>query len=306
MLTADSLSIIIPTYNGVGKILNVLQALEKQTFTDFEVIVVVDGSTDNTLQVLTGYNFSFEHFRVIEQENRGRAGSRNRGATEAEGKLLIFFDDDMRPLPDCVEWHVQHHQKYLQTIAVGDVPEDLVLMQTDFQHYKAHLSRKWTLPLQENEGIMQNPYLTAANFSIPKSLFDQLGGFDERLTDAEDFDLAVRALRKEVPVYFLPQAIGWHDDFITCRSYIRRLRQYQKAHEQLRQLKPEFYPQHQQYQAAPKKGWKKEVYRLFSYDFWVRWVDDTGFLLILPRQFRYQLYDLITTAQAVHFTGASS
>ena len=298
-----AISIIIPTHNGAAKILNVLQSLEKQTFNDFEVVVIVGGSTDNTLEILQGQRFGFYSFRVVSQDNRGRAGNRNRGASEAGGDLLLFFDDDTRLIPGCVQMHWEHHQKYPRTVAVGNVPEDLEWMRTDFQRYKAHLSRKWVEPLQADNGRIpaDKPFLTAANFSIPKELFVQLGGFDENLTDAEDFDLAVRVTQSNIPIYFLSQAIAWHDDFITCASYIRRQLQYREAHRKLRQLKPDLYQAIVQYQPAPLTPLKKLVYRLFSGRFWVKTVDNHNFLRFLPQGIRYRIYDFIITSQSTYY-----
>src|SRR6187397_1060160 len=97
-----STSVIIPTYNGAHKVVNVLRALEQQTHLPDEVVVVIDGSTDNTAELLRTNTFKLPSLRIIEQPNGGRAQVRNRGAKEASQDLLIFFDDDMRPVPQSV------------------------------------------------------------------------------------------------------------------------------------------------------------------------------------------------------------
>lgn len=298
-----TVSVIIPTYNGVQKVQNTIRALEWQTYKAFEVIIVVDGSLDNTVKVLQKQQFILPNFQIIEQNNRGRSGSRNRGAKEASGELLVFFDDDMRPLPDCIQRHVKHHQQHSQTLGVGNVPEDFAKMETDFQRYKAHLSRKWVEPLKANNGLIppDKPFLTAANFSISKDLFWQLGGFDKNLTDAEDFDLAVRASWVHVPIYFLNEAIAWHDDFITCRSYIQRQRQYRVANQTLRKLKPALYLHQDQYIYNEATNLKRLIYNLLSHRFWVKLIDRTSFLQWLPRSVRYKLYSIIVTGLSIHF-----
>ena len=146
-------SVVIPTYNGANKIPNVLRALEKQTIQDFETIVVIDGSTDNTVEVLRALNLTLKSFRIIEQENKGRAAVRNKGGQEAKGDLLIFFDDDMRPEPDCISQHVLHHENINKsTIAVGRSAEDVKLCITDFHFYRAYLSDKWAhIIIKENQ-----------------------------------------------------------------------------------------------------------------------------------------------------------
>ncbi|NJL14020.1 MAG: glycosyltransferase family 2 protein [Microscillaceae bacterium] len=84
-------SILIPTYNGAHKLVNLLEALTLQTDTDFETIILVDGSTDNTLELLQQNTWSLSALKVIPQANGGRALSRNRAAQAAEGNLLLFW-----------------------------------------------------------------------------------------------------------------------------------------------------------------------------------------------------------------------
>ena len=291
---------IIPSYRGAGKLPNVLNALVQQNDPAFETVVVADGSVDHSLEVLAPYGKKL-NLKVINCPNRGRSGNRNAGAGEAGGELLIFIDDDTRPEPDFVGKHRQHHQQRPGSILVGGVPEDVRIMKTDFQQYKAALTHKWTRPLTGEKPLTEKTlFLTAANFSITASLFRQLGGFDERLTDAEDYDLGVQAFGQAVPIYFAGNAIAWHDDFITCRSYIKRLRQYQAAHHNLRQLKPELYRKFNQYEYRPVGGLKKLVYSLAASQ-WVVGLIDGGKLRPLPRKLRYKLYDIVTTGLAVHF-----
>ncbi|MBC8112193.1 MAG: hypothetical protein H7Y04_14140, partial [Verrucomicrobia bacterium] len=193
------------------------------------------------------------------------------------------------------------HQKHTQTLAIGNVPEELDQMQTDFQHYKAFLSQKWTAPLNHNALIPKDkPYLTAANFSVPSALFWQLQGFDERLTDAEDFDLAMRASEAHLSIYFLSKAVAWHEDLVTCKSYIRRLRQYRKAHQALKTIKPQLYAQFNHVEPSAVQGWKKHVYLFFAQSFWIKLTDGEK-LLFLPKKIRYRFYDLLTTALGVYF-----
>ena len=145
----------------------------------------------------------------------------------------------------------------------------------------------------------------AANLSVSKVLFDFLGGFDEKLTDAEDYDLGKRALEQDFAIYFDNEIIGFHDDFITCASYIKRQKQYKISHLKLKTLYPDRYAQNQ-YIQNPAKGLKKLIYWFFSADFWVNMIDEKNifkynFLKILPQKMRYKVYDAVITAQAVHF-----
>jgi GT2 family glycosyltransferase len=296
------ISIVIPTYNGAHKILGLLSSLESQSMKPDEVIVIIDGSTDGTKDLLRNHFFSFNEFRVIEQENGGRSKVRNRGAKEAIGDLLIFFDDDMIPEPHCVAVHIKHHEKYDKSILTGAQIDSA--RNSDIQNYKASLSVKWSIPLQKIQDRplhKENIFITAANFSISKILFIQLQGFDEQLTDAEDFDMAVRAFQQGVPIYYDHAAFAFHNDSVTGKSYIKRLREYSKAGQRIRELKPNLkvlYPAHEPILPI---GVKRIIFMFFTSRFWVNWLDKFFLKNLVPRFVRYKLYDLIITANGVYF-----
>jgi len=94
------ISIIIPTYNVARFIPSTLESVFAQTYQDFEVIVVNDGSTDNTKEVLKSYE---NQVKVIHQENQGRNPARMRGFQEAKGEFLLFLDSDITMAPDMLE-----------------------------------------------------------------------------------------------------------------------------------------------------------------------------------------------------------
>jgi glycosyltransferase involved in cell wall biosynthesis len=299
-----SVSVIIPTYNGAKKIGGIIQALQKQTCPPFEVIVVIDGSTDNTRAVLHSLQQELKSLKIIEQENKGRAAVRNTGAKNATGDLLIFFDDDMLPLENCIAGHLAHHQKHEGSILTGGLDEPVNKRSADILKFKSHLSKKWNSELQADEEgklFKQNVFIAAANFSISKDLFEKLGGFDERLKDAEDFDFAVRASNAGIPLYFNKQVFAWHNDTISCASYIKRQRQYAIAHKNLVSLNP--WMAEQEYIKPVQKpiGWKKVIFKIFASAFWIKAIDH-GKLKFLPQQLRYKIYDLVITSNGVYYT----
>ncbi len=299
------LSVIVPSYNGAAKLPNILEALQQQTDQDFELVIVVDGSTDHSEAVLTQYSKNFQYIKIIYQPNGGRSVSRNRGVEEANGNYLLFFDDDMRPVPSAIAQHKAHITQHPRAILVGAQIEDWKVLQNDVQHYKGFLSRKWSSqtyqPDRQGRLGRDSIYLTAAHFSIAKAVFEQLGKFDENLTDSEDFDLAVRAVKAGIPIYFRPDIVAWHDDFITCQSYIKRQREYLASHQKLRKLKPELYKDFPQHLPAPLTFPKKQVYQFFAKPYWVRTIDGQNWLKYLPKAIRYRVYDWVITGLGVHF-----
>lgn len=288
-------SIITPTYNGEKKILSLLRALQNQSFQDFEWIVVIDGSTDETKSVLDNKETTFQK-TVLVQANQGRSVAKNNGAKKASSELLIFYDDDMIPANDSVAKHIQFHSLHNCLIA-GNQTEIEHGQNTDIQNYKTYLSKKWTAKYSDGLSslTLSNLFFAAANCSMPSKLFWELGGFDERLTDAEDYDLARRALEKSIPVYFDKSNTAIHNDPITCRSYINRIRQYHAAQQKLKAL----HPSRSSNRQTDLSILKRIFYWMFSFSFWPASIDNTTIWKLLPKFARYKIYDWVIQSLGV-------
>jgi glycosyltransferase involved in cell wall biosynthesis len=266
---------------------------------EFEVIVVIDGSTDNTISVLKNFTSLFKDFTIIEQENKGRASVRNRGVQAAKSDILVFFDDDMEPFSDCVERHFNFQQTHQDAILCGYPVEEQSPDKTDIQNYKAMLSKKWTSAFPEDLHRLSpdSMFLTAATMSTHKKTFDTIGGFDERLTDIEDLEFAKRASEKKIQVYFDKANRAFHHDPITCGGYIKRIRQYTRAQQYLHQLYPAKFPDRK-----VKSFAKKAFYSLFSFSIYPRLIDDTRIMELLPTVVRYKIYDWVIYSLGVVFS----
>ena len=90
-------SIIIPTYNESNVILNCINSLNKQSFSDFEIIVIDDGSTDDTLVKLNSLRLG--NLKVIKQTHQGPGAGRNQGVKHSKGEILVFVDSDIDKSP---------------------------------------------------------------------------------------------------------------------------------------------------------------------------------------------------------------
>ncbi|WP_339811905.1 glycosyltransferase family 2 protein [uncultured Imperialibacter sp.] len=300
-------SVIVPTYNGCHKLERLLPSLESQTFKNFETIVVVDGSTDGTRAALLEWSSKLDDLKVFEQKNRGRAGARNTGAKKANGDLLVFFDDDLILEPGCLEAHVTHQGDFPGTIGGGRQVIEFKTSDSYFHKYRSYLSRKWEMPLLEVVGPVNKlqPFFTAANFSIPRLLFEQLGGFNESLTDAEDQEMAIRADQSGVPIYYLSKAVAYHVDELSIGNYIKRLRQYRKAHlELLTRLdgKNESYLTRAVPFSQPVGLLRKIVYRFFGQPFFLRLSENDRLMGVLPESIRHKFFDWVTTAYGIYHT----
>lgn len=283
-----SVSVIVTTYNGASKLPHLLDALASQSVRGFELVVVVDGSVDNTREVLDTHASRFNSFRVIEQPNSGRSKGKNRGARESTGELLVFYDDDMVPCVSSIEQHINLHLVEMDALVSGNPVELWERDKSDIQNYKALLTTQWTQKYVDTLTRLDesNLFFSAANCSMKRDIFDRLGGFDERLTDAEDFYLALQALQTGLAVIFDKSNTAVHRDFITARSYILRLREYRKAHEKLLMLGATSSV------AVSKSHFRRMLYSLFAHPAVVAWVDSERFRF-LPRKMRYKLFDII-------------
>jgi glycosyltransferase involved in cell wall biosynthesis len=296
-----TVTVIIPTYNGALKLPLLLSSLEKQTYKDFELLIVIDGSTDNTVSVIENYTSLFSNFKYIEQENKGRSAVKNLGAKVAKGDLLIFFDDDLILDDHCVGEHVNHHIKYPYSILSGGLRSPQEDNPTELSKVKEYFGKRWNKTLIESnyQPLNENNYfVTAANLSLKKEIFFKIGGFDERLNDAEDFDFGTEALKTGVLMFFNENASGIHNENPTTKQYIRRLNQYRSAREQLIRFKPLLYENNKKINVNPPKGLKKIFFQIFRSPWWIESIDERRWIW-LPENVRFKLYDYIITANSI-------
>ena len=296
-------SVIIPTYNRVSKLTNLLISLENQTFKNFETVVVDDGSTDSTQFILLNRSSSLKKLKVFHQKNQGHAYSRNRGAKEASGDLLIFFDSDVRPLPNCVERHFNYHLSNHKYILTGrSVMDDSLFQNSDVCQYRYYLeSEIWSFP--SYIGLCRvssdNYFFSTQNLSLLKSLFITLGSFDESLKDSVDFDLCVRAMKQGIPIFYDHNTSVWHDDQGDLKSYVERQIQYRKARLHLAKKKPEYVLIIPNQFSQGRNVWVNKLFgRFFVFNkIWKKILENRFYLTFFPKLLRFKLYGYI-----VHFS----
>jgi glycosyltransferase involved in cell wall biosynthesis len=291
-----NIAVVIATYNGARKVSNVLNELAKQSHPATEVVLVIDGSTDNTREVAEKFR-ELLPLKILEIPNKGRAGARNTGVAACESDLIVFLDDDMRPFKDCLKDHRDFHQKIFGSLLVGHILEDPALFVTDIQQYRIKLYERvgWVRADKELKPLKENEFfLAAANLSLSRDTFKKLSGFDEALRDAEDFDMGNRAFAMGIDIYYKEGiAPAYHDDLITCKSYITRQREYIKSLQKLYKLKPDIYEKYL-FRIQPQPSFiKRMIYFVISTNFVVKLIDKGIFKYLLPSGIRYRLYDYI-------------
>lgn len=290
----------MPSYNGEERLPTLLNALAKQTHPSFEVVVVLDGSTDGSESRIDNFKAPFS-LRAVKRENGGRAAARNTGVEAARGEALVFYDDDMEPEPDSIVQHLDALARIKNSISVGQALEYAV-EESEFAEYKTFISAKWVEHLGSEPVVLtdEDLFLTAANMAVHKEDFHRLEGFDKGLKDAEDFDLAVRAKTAGMEVLFDPGNIAYHRSFTSFAAYIRRQRQYREAHEDLlaRRVGHPRLDLYGKY-SVKKSAWKKLAYFPLT-GAAVRAVDG-GLFSVLPKKWKFAVYERVVSALSVYY-----
>ena len=169
--------------------------MERQTYGDFEAIVVCDGTEDDTVTSLTN-----RAVRVIERPREGIAAARNHGWQAAKGELVVFADDDVEPEPGWLQAFVDAAAVNPRAILQGRVLPN--------PREAAGLAKPLARSL-EITGL--SSHFETANILYPRTVLEQLGGFDPALTAAgEDADLGQRAMALGVQAVFVKDALAYH------------------------------------------------------------------------------------------------
>lgn len=179
-------SVVIPVYNGEKTIKETIESVLFQSFADFELLVINDGSTDSTLNVVS--TFKDPRLKVFSYPNAGLAASRNRGISLASGNYISFIDADDLWTPDKLEAQVNALQE--------NPPAALAYSWTDYIYESGQFFRQGPhfnfsgdvfakLLLSDFVGNGSNPL-------IRKQVFSEVGGFDESLNAVEDWDMWLR------------------------------------------------------------------------------------------------------------------
>jgi len=209
-----TITVIIPAYNQSRFLSDSLNSIIAQTYTDWECIIINDGSTDNTQDVVKSYLNKIDKFLYIEQSNRGLAATRNRGLDEAAGKYIQFLDAD----------DVIGRTKFEKQLADLSKTNNLALSYTDyFSSTESDLTTPYPggryLPptFVHNDNKLHDLIIRwEAQMSIPVHCFlfdarffkDYGIRFDETLPNHEDWDCWMNIFRLNPKVYYIPEKLA--------------------------------------------------------------------------------------------------
>lgn len=214
MNSMPSVSVVVPTFNRAHLINRALQSVVSQTYRSLDLIVVDDGSTDDTCErVRTDYPDA----TLVNQPNQGVSAARNRGLSVAQGDWIAFLDSDDA-------WCGPKIEQQLQALA------------KDPQSRICHTNEIWI-----RNGVRVNPMnkhrksggnifeqclprcvISPSTVLLHRSVFEDFGSFDEELPACEDYDLWLR-LSAKLPVTYLPEKLvvkyGGHDDQLSKKYW---------------------------------------------------------------------------------------
>ena len=206
------ISVIIPTYNRQGFLLQAVESVFKQTFSDYELIVIDDGSTDGTGEGLKPYE---NRLQYIYRENRGVSAARNTGLQAARGDWIAFLDSDDYWLPAKLETQVRFFAENPRAL-ICQTEEIWIRHGRRVNPHKKH--RKFS-------GDIFSPSLIRCIVSpsavmIRREFLNQTGPFDESLPACEDYDLWLR-ISCRFPVFLIEEPLvvkqGGHPDQLSRR-----------------------------------------------------------------------------------------
>lgn len=201
-------SVIVPLYNKAPYVRKALDSIFAQTFSNWECIIVDDGSTDNSLEVVQGLKIEDRRLKILEQANAGVAAARNNGVKASHGEYVCFLDAD--------DWW---DPTYLEEMSrLIEAYPDAGLYGCDYYYVKNGKSRIYpknaagyidyckvyteckAMPVHPNGAI------------IPKKVFDELGGFDSKIKLGEDFILFMQIVLKYKVAFLNKQLVYFNQD----------------------------------------------------------------------------------------------
>jgi GT2 family glycosyltransferase len=241
------ISVVVCTYNGQATLRDCLDGLLKLDYPDYEVIVVNDGSTDDTAAIAAEYPFP-----VISTANHGLSAARNTGMRAATGAIVAYTDDDARPDP---EWLTQlaHTLRTSGHAGVGGPnippPGDGAVAEC--------VANAPGGPIHVLLSDRQAEHIPGCNMAFRRECLDAVGGFDPRFrTAGDDVDLCWRLQDRGWTLGFNPAAVVWHHRRNSLRAYWRQQRGYGRAEALLEAKWPE------RYNAPGHVAWRGNLYGL--------------------------------------------
>jgi GT2 family glycosyltransferase len=239
------ISVVVCTYNGSRTIRNCLDGCARLQYPDYEVIVVNDGSTDSTAEIVRGFNV-----RVINLPNGGLSRARNIGLDAATGEIIAYLDDDARPDEHWLR-HLAHTFLSCDHVGAGG-PNIVPIDDPPFSQCVANSPGGPTHVLMTDTLAEHIP---GCNMAFRVRNLREVGGFDPRFRIAgDDVDVCWKLQARGWTLGFNPAAVVWHHRRHTIKAYWKQQVNYGRAEAMLERKWPE------KYNSVGHVGWRGRLY----------------------------------------------
>lgn len=199
-MSAPAVSILLATYNRADYIAEAIESVLAQTFTDWELLIIDDGSTDATRAVVAPYAAAHANIRYGYQSNRGLAATRQEGVARCRGRYLALLDDDDQYLPCKLERQVAFldaHPELGLVYSYVDVTDEAWRV----------LQRAPERPARSFLELIDACTIYTASVLARRACFDRLGSFRSNLPFIHDDEMWLR-LSRAYPIAFVPECVG--------------------------------------------------------------------------------------------------
>ena len=217
MSQAPTISVMMPTYNVENLVGDTIESVLKQTFTDWELIIVDDGSTDGTQQVIEQYAKKDPRIKVYNYEHGGRGKARNRCLKHSQGKYIAICDSDDISFPERFEKQVNLLENNLDIGVVGaqlcSFSEQPIFDETKVIYWPTNAKEVY-------DGFKKRKMkLSNCAAMIRMSIFKQYGEYCEELHRSQDYEFFKRIISKGVKLTNLPEVLVFYRQVNSIPSF---------------------------------------------------------------------------------------
>jgi glycosyltransferase involved in cell wall biosynthesis len=216
-------SVVIPTYNTSNFLIKAIQSVINQTYKNWELIIVDDGSTDQTRQIVEEFQKKDSRIKYFFQNNKGQGAARNLGIKNASGNYIAFLDSDDEFFENKLERVISHFEKDKN---IGFIYTDAIII-GDYLYKK----RRSEIVTPYSGGIyiklLFNNFITTSTVIVKREVLQNCGLFDESdlLRNFEDYDLWLR-IAKKYKIEYIPEVLTKYYFVPKITSWKKRRRAY--------------------------------------------------------------------------------
>lgn len=194
-LKIPKVSVVIPVYNGEKFLSEAIESVINQTYSNWEIIVVNDGSTDGSIDILSNYNRKLSwKFYVINQKNYGPSIARNRAITKAKGEYIAFLDSDDTWLPEKLKKQVEFLELNRNIVLVYSdcyIIDSNGSMEENNYFYRTKPFKGKTL-----HNLLNNNFIPTSTVILRRRILNDIGLFNIKFRISQDYDLWLRIAEK--------------------------------------------------------------------------------------------------------------